>query len=58
MLGKHFINRAPTQFCSQIKTYFAIVGFLRVSLYIPGYPGNYSEDQAVLELRDLPGSAF
>jgi hypothetical protein len=30
----------------------------RVSLYSPGYPGTHSVDQAGLELRNPPASAF
>jgi hypothetical protein len=30
----------------------------RVSLYSPGSPGTHSVDQAGLELRNLPASAF
>jgi hypothetical protein len=30
----------------------------RISLCIPGYPGTHFVDQAGLELRNLPASAF
>jgi hypothetical protein len=37
---------------------FILVFRDRVSLYSPGYPGIHSIDQAGLELRNLPASAF
>jgi hypothetical protein len=38
--------------------YFGLVFRDRVSLCSPGCPGTHSVDQASLELRNLPASAF
>jgi hypothetical protein len=42
---------------SHILLIFFFVPWDRVSLCRPGYPGTHSENQAGLELRDLPASA-
>ena len=63
-------HKTPTFLFSagkQFKVFFSFFFFFfylflifqdMVSLYIPGYPGTHSVDQAGLELRNLPASKF
>ncbi|GAB1286179.1 Putative methyltransferase C9orf114 homolog [Apodemus speciosus] len=50
VLFDFYVNTCPSQGSRTIRTE-------RVSLYSPGCPGNYSIDQAGLELRNPPASA-
>ena len=43
---------------NHLENFFGVGGWDRDSLYSSGYPGTHSEDQAGLQLRNPPASAF